>query len=219
MNVSHASFQTASSHFSYSFVLFRKKNGQQHQAQDSYPTYDFLYVPDQDTVQQPEYAQIPDNSCKDTPPTIESNYACVLSPDIRNQHEKPQQHTSLDSPATVANTYSYVLMPEDSQQPEQLRHTTSVGARLESSKCEIGDDMRSHTYRNFVVSAKGPLEPPEAAGEHTYAAVIMQNKRKPSTVGVTTEKPSPEMLVPTPPPQTMLQPVTPTPSNGETYSQ
>ena len=229
-------------------LLCRKMKGKQRKSQESSPIYELLYVPDQDSVQQSAYEQLPDNSNKDTPATIETGYAHVISPEIRNQPEQPQQHTSLDiptaveptyacvlsqeisskpeklqrqhsldPPATVPSTYSYVLMPEISQQPEQLQQQTCVGAHFESSKDEIKGNG-SHTYQNTVASTKDYPEPPEVKGEHVYATVIIQNKRKSCAAGVTTEIPSPEMLVPTQPHQTMLQPVTSTPYNGETVN-
>ena len=119
------------------------------QPEDSYTAYDFHYVPDQDTVQQPTYDEPPAEPSKETPDTTDGTYACVLStseqaeqqpclhisppvengyasPDIRNQPEQPQLHPNTHAPPTCS--YSYVLPPDSSQQLEESQQHAPLDA-------------------------------------------------------------------------------------------
>lgn len=230
--------------------------------QYSYSAYDFLYVPDQDTVQQPTYDQPSAEPSKETPDTTDSTYARVLStseqteqqlskhisppvengyasPDVKNQPEQsqpqpitqaptcsysyvlppessqqleePQQHAPLDASTTTKNDYSFVLSPEDNEQPEEPQQQTTVGAVLETIG---GANKPQPIYQNIAMSNTQSPEPPEVAGEHVYATVIMQNKKKLRSAEVPAEKPSAEMVEPTNSPT--LQPVPPNPGySGE----
>ena len=135
----------------------RKIKGQQHRPQDSSSQYEFLYVADQDTVQQPDYEELPADSSKDTAATTDGIYASVLNPpeepeqqhslpttpppvedayaypDFREQSDQPQRHNSLATPKAVKCTYSYVLPPKNSQ-PEQPQRRATIDAPTTDTK-------------------------------------------------------------------------------------
>ena len=181
---------------------------QLHPSTHAPPTCSYSYVLPPDSSQQLEEPQ--QHAPLDAPTTTKKNdYSFVLAPEVNQQPEEPQQHTALDAPTTTKkNDYSFVLAPEVNQQPEEPQHQASIGATLET----IGgahNDPEQPIYQNIPISNKHSPEPPEVAVEHVYATVIMQNKKKPRSAEVPTEKPSAELLEPANSPT--LQPVPPNP--------
>ena len=201
---------------SYSYVLppdssQQLEEPQQHAQLDVSTTTkknDYSFVLSPEVNQQPEEPQ--QHTPLDVPTTTKKNdYSFVLAPELDQQPEEPRRHTALDAPTTTKkNDYSFVLPPEVNQQPEEPQHQASIGATLET----IGgahNDPEQPIYQNIPISNKHSPEPPEVAVEHVYATVIMQNKKKPRSAEVPTEKPSAELLEPANSPT--LQPVPPNP--------
>ena len=181
---------------------------QLHPSTHAPPTCSYSYVLPPDSSQQLEEPQ--QHAQLDVSTTTKKNdYSFVLAPELDQQPEEPRRHTALDAPTTTKkNDYSFVLPPEVNQQPEEPQHQASIGATLET----IGgahNDPEQPIYQNIPISNKHSPEPPEVAVEHVYATVIMQNKKKPRSAEVPTEKPSAELLEPANSPT--LQPVPPNP--------